>query len=334
MLLGCGGAAAPGQPGAAPPSARRSGSAAGGAVDPLPYLADSPPSPKRGAVLPRAAWLDLGDPAPVSPESEPRDPVEVVIVEPGATLVRVAVRTPVLRYVVWVKREDLMAVLLQEVKVGPPVTSASQRVGATLRAGAHVDVLERKEQRVRIRYSGGVELETWVAAAALAEQGEPLEAGSPIFSGLRLFHASPGLAIRAEPRWASTLLAVLARTYIVEEVRVVDEAWSEVQYADGAVSVRGFASRRDPPQRLHGRATTAPSASALPASGDKLPAGACLYASPQGEAIGLTLAPVPAVIAVTEREGWRSVTIDTPWSPMRFSARREHGTWQPCDAQP
>ena len=304
------------------------------AVDPQPFLADTPPTELRSAVTPRAAWLDLGA-SPVSPDGEPRDPVEVILVEPGPTMVRVAVRTPALRYVIWVARADLHGVLAHEVTVAPPTSAGQDGPRATLRRGARIEVVERKGDRARIRYTGGVEIETWTEASAIAEQGELREGGGQVFSGRRLFHIVPGLAIRAEPRWGDNILAVLARTFIVEELRSLDDAWSEVQYIDGAVSVRGFTSRRDPPQRLRGRgpdgsgggAATAPALAAT----EQLPPGVCLHASAGGEAIGLTVAAVPAAVDSDDKEGWRAVTVETPWSAMRFFARRDRGAWQPCE---
>lgn len=326
LLAGCGTAptAPPREPGAVVPT--DAPLTASPAIDPAPFLADVPPTELRAAVVPRAAWLDVGGPQ-LSPEGEPRDPVEVVLVESGATQARVAVRLPHVRYVLWVRRDDLLAVLAHDLTLGSPLP---ERPGLTLRRGSRVEILSRTAERARVRYSGGVELETEVSRSALLEQGEMIDGGSPIFAGRRLFHAMPGLPIRSEPRFSGQPLAVLARTYILEEVRPIDEAWSEVQYNDGAVSVRGFLSRREPPHRLARRASDA--APAAFASNDTLPAAVCLFAAPGGEAIGVTVGPAPALVEPTEREQWHAVTLDTPWAPIRFHARRTQGTWQACPA--
>lgn len=298
--------------------------AASPAIDPAPFLADEPPTKLRSAVVPRAAWLDVGGPQ-LSPEGEPREPVEVLLVESGATQARVAVRMPHVRYVLWVQRDDLLAVLAHDLTLGSPLPD---RPGLTLRRGARVEILSRTAERARIRYSGGVELETEVARTALLEQGELIDGGSPIFAGRRVFHAMPGLPIRSEPRFTGQPLAVLARSYLVEEVRPIDEAWSEVQYHDGAISVRGFLSRRDPPHRLVRRAGDG--AATAFTSNETLPAAVCLFATPGGEAIGVTVGPAPALVEPTEREQWYAVTLDTPWAPIRFHARRAQGAWQAC----
>lgn len=324
LLAACGAppVARPQLPGPAP--SPRAPVTASPAVDPAPFLADEPPTPLRSAVVPRAAWLDVGGPQ-LSPESEPRDPLEVLLVELGATRARVAVRLPHVRYVLWVQRDDLQAVLAHDITVG---SLLPDRPGLVLRRGARVEVLARTPERARIRYSGGVELETEVPRTALLEQGELVDGGSPIFAGRRVLHAMPGLPIRSEPRFTGQPLAVLARSYLVEEVRAIDDAWSEVQYRDGAISVHGFLSRRDPPHRLHRRPTDG---AATPlATNEALPAAVCLFAAPEGEAIGVTVAPTPALVEETEREQWRAVTIETPWAPIRFHARRAQGAWLPC----
>lgn len=297
-------------------------------TDPMPFLLEDPPRDRRASVLPRAAFVELGGPQ-ASPDSEPRASVDVLLVETSRTLARVAVRGPLVRYVVWVRRDDLQGVLARDVTIGAAMPG---KPSVTLRRGARVDILERTAEQVRIRYSGSVEVEASIAADAVAELGDLIDGGGPVLSGGKLFHASPGVAIRVEPRWTAPALAVLARTYFVEEVQRIDDAWSEVQYLDGAVSVRGFASRRDPPVRVHGR-TGLDASTPLPTP-DRLPANVCLYAAPQGEVVGLTVSQTPVALGEDEREQWRSVTLDTPWSAMRFFARRDKGQWQPCEREP
>lgn len=303
------------------------------AVDPLPFLRDPPPVAVRSWVKPRAARLELGD-KPASPDQEPTAPIEVMLVEPGPTLSRVAVVTPSARFVVWVERADLLAVMSRDVSVRSSFAPGSAEIGATLRAGASVEILERTDERSRVRYSGAVELEMWVPNDALTDQGEPVDAqqGMP-HQGPKLFHGTPGLAIRAEPRWSTQHIAALARIYFVTEVRSLDEAWSEVQYEDRAVSVRGFASRRDPPVRLTSRASASQPSSALETN-DKLTADTCLYARARGALVGVTRDAVAVAAVAADREGWWDVTMETPWGPLTFAAQRTGATWQPCPAAP
>lgn len=328
--LGCGGAPRPSSQAASASGGGRAGEAGGlrATVDPAPFLQLEPPKAARTWLKARSARLDVGD-EPAIPDSE-GDPVEVMLVEPGATLVRVAWRGPAARFVVWVERRDLFGVLKRDVPFRAELAPPTSPAGGTLRQGAAVEVLERTAERSKIRYSGAVELETWVPNDSLSADGEPVDRGSPSPRG-KIFHAAPGLAIRSEPRWGSPLVAALARTYFVSEVRALDDAWSEVEFSDDAVTVRGFASRRDPPVRLAGRASASqPMAPSTIEANEKLPGGVCLYARERGEQVGIS----NEVAVAAQRggaEGWWAVTMETPWGPMQFAAERA-ATWKMCEA--
>lgn len=322
--------------GAAGAASATSAAGAGGmraTVDPTPYLALDEPTATRTWVKARSARLDVGD-APAMPDSED-DPVEVMLVEPGPTLVRVAWRGPTARFAVWVERRDLFAVMKYDVPLRVELAPATSEAGGALRRGAPVEILERGAERSKVRYSGAVELETWVPNDALSADGEPIDRGLVTPRG-KMFHASPGMAIRAEPRWGSPLVAATARTYFVSEVRALDDAWSEVDYSDAAVTVRGFASRREPPVRITARAPASQpssSSSGIEAN-EKLPSGVCLYARERGELVGVSNAVVVAAQR-GEHEGWWQVTLDTPWGPMQFAAERagtSAGSWKSCEA--
>lgn len=330
--LGCGAAPPSTKPDSSsatsPARDRAGGSSLSATVDPMPFLREPAATAKRTWVKPRAAWLDVGDRAS-SPDGE-ADAVEVTLVETGPTLVRVAVNAPAARFVVWVERRDLFGVMARDVDVRADFTAPAADIGATLRQGAAVEILERTAERSRVRYSGAIELETWVPNDALSAEAEPVDRGGPSVSG-KLLHAAPGMAIRTEPRWGSQLLAALARTYFVNEVRAVDDAWSEVQYSDRAISVRGFASRRDPPVRLAARAPSSAPLSGLDLN-EKLTAGTCLYARVRGEVVGIAN-DYFASTAPADNEGWWNVTMETAWGPMTFAARRA-GAWESCEPQP
>jgi hypothetical protein len=298
-------------------------------VDPRPFFSETPPKTQRSWVMPRAARLEVGDRV-ASPEADPIEPVEVMIVEPGPTMIRVATALPGARFAVWIDRQDLFAVMAREVSVRAPFTQPASEIGITLRSFAPVEILEKEEERSKVRYSGAIELETWVPNDSLTWEAEPELRGGMVLGGGKVLHATPGLAIRAEPRWGGQQLAALAKTYFISEVRAVDDAWSEVRYSDGEVSVRGYASRRDPPVKLARRAPASQPSSSL-ATDDKLPAGTCLHARARGEVVGISN-DVAVAVAEGEGEGWMLVTMETPWGPLAFAARKLGGSWQPCEA--
>jgi hypothetical protein len=131
---------------------------------------------------------------------------------------------------------------------------------------------------------------------------------------------TPGTVIRAEPRWAARQLGVTAIGYFLETVRDVDDAWAEIAYADGDVSITGFASRRDPPGRVH-RKRPDPSLAPLPITPNtKIASGTCLHARIDGDPIGYIVGDQD-VDLVDAGRGWWTVAINTPWGPIAFSAR-------------
>jgi hypothetical protein len=95
--------------------------------------------------------------------------------------------------------------------------------------------------------------------------------------------------------------------------------------------VRGFASRRDPPVKVAARAPSSAPISGLDLN-EKLTAGTCLYARARGEVVGIAN-DYFASTAPADSEGWWDVTMETPWGPMTFAARRA-GSWQTCEPQP
>ncbi len=332
--LGCGGAAVATQPSptdatSAKPGEPRAHREARGTIDPRPFLRTPAPTKVRSWVMPRAGRLDLGD-RPSAPENEAQEPVEVMLVEPGPTMARVAVELPEARFVLWVERRDLLGVMARDVSVRSRVAPTNQEIGLTLHQGAAVRILERTAERSRVRYSGAVELETWVPSDSLTWQVEPADPVAPMGGG-KVMYTIPGMAIRAEPRWGGELLAALARIYFISELRAVNESWSEVRYSDNAVTVRGYASRRDPPVPTTARAASQPAP--LLDTNEHLTKGTCLYARVRGELVGIA-GDVAAATAATPSEGWWTATLVTAWGPLEFAARRTGGVWQGCQEEP
>ncbi|MEZ4361220.1 MAG: hypothetical protein R3B48_13635 [Kofleriaceae bacterium] len=297
-------------------------------VDPVPFLEDAPPDTARAWLVPRRASLamSVGSDFTEGSPTDAAEPLQVIVVERAGAVVRVAAHLERLRFVAWIPREDLLSVLARDVSandafIRPPV-------GAKLHRDAVVQVLERDAERARVRYSGGVEVTTWVPLSALADRSEGGAARRARPQQGPLFPVAPGMAIRAEPRWGGSLLAVVSRSRFLQDVRAVDDAWHEVRYGDGAVTIHGFASRRFPPVPLARRATSG-SPAAMP-SDETLPAGTCLYADVRGELVGRVIAELPATGDGEEEDGWRGVFVDTPWGPLRFAARRALGEWAPC----
>ena len=139
-------------------------------------------------------------------------------------------------------------------------------------------------------------------------------------SAQRRMMAIPGTVIRGEPKWGARQLAVMANGYYFETVHVVDDAWNEVSYADGDLTLSGFASRRDPPGRVH-RKRPDPALAPVPITPNtKVASSTCLHARADGDPIGYLDGDQDVDLADTGR-GWWTVTINTPWGPIAFAAK-------------
>jgi hypothetical protein len=125
----------------------------------------------------------------------------------------------------------------------------------------------------------------------------------------------PGAVIRAEPKWAGGELATVANGHFVDTIKDIDNAWVEVAYADGDVSVRGYVSRHAPPGRVHrARDPEVPPPTVVPNA--RLASGTCLYAKRDGDMVGYLVGD-REVHLEGAGNGWWTVSFDTPWGPIR-----------------
>ncbi len=130
--------------------------------------------------------------------------------------------------------------------------------------------------------------------------------------------ATKGYAIRSEPAVAGRLLAAVSQSASVDLVQQIDRVWAEVSYADGDVTVQGFASKQQPPVPTRPRRTNAFVANVGP---DAVPDRTCLYAN--GEPVGVVVGEARGTLAPGMRPGWFTFTVDTPWDLVTFDV---HGS--------
>jgi hypothetical protein len=312
-LVACGGAPAPVAP--APATRPRPIEPDRAPVDPIAVLAPDDAG-ERSWVIPSALRLELGGPA--IGVAGPGRPLEVGAIDQQGSLLRVAVRLEHARFSVWIDRAHLLSVLKRDQRIharGAPGVGSDIEV--VLRAGATVRRLGRRDGSTHIRYLGALQVEGWVPDAALSDRGRARDGAGRIPTGRKTMMVVPGAVIRAEPRWSAAELAIMANGYFLDTIRELDDAWTEVSYEDGDVAVHGFVSRRDPPGRVHrwheadGTPTITPNATVA--------SGTCLYAQPEGDAIGYIVGNRPVDLDAGER-GWWTLTIDTPWGPLAFAA--------------
>jgi hypothetical protein len=285
-----------------------------------PILALAPVSGQPMSLLqPGAVQLELHATPIDSPG--PALALPVMIVAEHSSRVRVAVRLPHARFVVWTERARLFALLQRDEKVaqhpgggGMPADKA-----AVLRAGAPVKRLAHKDTWTQVRFTGAVEIEGWVPDAALGESA-PAQRSGRYPAARRTQMAMPGTVIRAEPRWGTRQLAVMANGFYLEAVREVDEAWSEISFHDNDVALTGYVSKRDPPGRVH-RKRPDPSFALPPIlPNTTVASGTCLHARRGGDPVGYLVGDAE-VDLVDAGRGWWTITVNTPWGPIPFAAR-------------
>ena len=320
LLAACGGAARTASPTTPAAPVTTHHEPAREPIDVLAVLADS----QRDVawIVPGAAQLELGGAPIQAPDGA--EPLEVIPLDERGNDVRVGVRLDHVRFALWTQRARLLAIVLRDQRVeerpgGGFTPISSEPIEARLRATALVRRIAHQKTWTKIRYSGALEINGWVPDDAL---GERTRAGKQplgrIPSGRTTLAVFPGAVIRSEPQWASRELAVMASGYFIDEVKPIDDAWSEVAYEDGDIEVHGFLSRRDPPGRVHRPHEADPIVPVQTTA--TAPTGTCLYASENGEPIGFVVGDTPVALEPTHT-GWFSLVLDTPWGAIAFAAR-------------
>jgi hypothetical protein len=270
-------------------------------------------------VVPGPAQLVLGGASLQANEGAPR--LEVSVVEQQGSDVRVGVRLGHARFAIWMARSRLLSIVSRDQRIsilGAPIAVGTAPIQVVLRAGAQVQRLARKDGTTRVRYVGALEIEGWLPDDALSDRGAAgRHQHGRIPSGRRPLMLMSGSVIRAEPKWTAAPLAVTNQGYVLDEVKQVDDAWSEVSYEDSDVVVHGYVSKRDPPSRTHRAKVPEPSAPL--ATNATAAGGTCLYAA--GEEVGFLVGDQPVIVEKTARVGWFALTIDTPWGPIAFDAK-------------
>ncbi|HEX2688094.1 MAG TPA: hypothetical protein VHN14_15805 [Kofleriaceae bacterium] len=268
-------------------------------------------------VVPGPIQLELGGTQVASAGSG--RPIEIGPIDRQGNLERVAVRLEHARFSVWIDRAQMLSVVQRDQRIDVTgVPAIGSDVAAILRAGATVRRLAHRDRSTQIRYLGALEVEGWVPDSVLGDRGHARDGIGRIPTGRKTLMVIPGAVIRTEPRWAASPLAIVVNGYFLDTIREVDEAWTEVGYEDGDVSVHGFVSKRDPPGHVHHWRETDGTPVITPNT--TVASGTCLYARPSGDTIGYIVGNRPVDLEDAGR-GWWMLTIDTPWGPLGFAAK-------------
>jgi hypothetical protein len=283
-------------------------------IDAVAVLAQ--PRVEAGWVVPGPAQLVLGG---TSLQAIDDKPLEIDVLDERGSDVRVGVRLDHVRFALWTARSRLMGVLGREVHISasPMGEVINEAASATLRTGAHVHRLSRKDGYTKVRFIGSLEVEGWVPDDAFGDRGA---AGR--VTGLRGVQRKPiviplGGIIRTEPNVHARVLALAHYSMFVDNVEAIDDRWLRVAYSDNDVTVRGYYQQRSSPGATHPAKEPELGAAVVPNT--TVPAQTCLYAS--DEAVGFVVGDRAALVEPSPRIGWFTVTLETPWGPIAFEAR-------------
>ncbi|HTL38139.1 MAG TPA: hypothetical protein VL326_33650 [Kofleriaceae bacterium] len=268
-------------------------------------------------LVPGPAQLALGEASLDAIEGASQ--LEVDVLEEQGNDAHVGVRLSNARFALWTSRARLLAALTRDVRIEGDFGAGTDSKEVVLLSGAQVRRLSHEGSRTKIRYVGALEVEGWVADDSLADRGTPGRRNNGRFpTGRRALMVTPGTVIRTEPKWTGTQLAVMSSSYFLDSVNQLDDGWYEVAYEDSDVRVHGFASTRDPPGRTHRRPSPQPQQTQYTPNATA-PAHTCLYAN--DEPIGFLVGDQQALVERGTRDGWMTITIDTPaWGPIQFEA--------------
>jgi hypothetical protein len=329
-LRGCGGAAVPTQTAgpvvpqavaaqavATPPKLKPE------ALDPMVVLGAGAKTYPRSFVVPGLASLELGGQTVQAPAAQPE--IAATIIDEQTMMVRVAVKLDKLAFALWTERPRLLKIVTRDEQVssyggGGFHDFSTDAPFAELHAGAHVRVLGHRETWTQVRYLGSLEIDGWVPDRVLADRTSSDASGhGRISTGLPTLMVTPGTVVRAEPKWTGDELAVMANGYFLDTIKEIDDEWALIGYEDGEIRVRGFASRRSPPGRVH-KPHEAEGVAVTIAANATVARGTCLYGKPHGDPVGFVIAELAGEVSSGHGAGWFTLSFETPWGPLMFAA--------------
>jgi hypothetical protein len=273
-----------------------------------------------------ASWISLGPAQLVlgGTSLQPLDPgrvLEIDLLEERGSDVRVGVRLEGIRFAIWTSRARLLSVIAHDQHVhaaaGRDITVGDDPTEVVLHAGARVTRLARQGDWTRIRYQGALEVEGWVPTDVLITRGPAGRVARRYPTGRKPLLVVTGANIRSEPRTGSRSLALVTYSSVIDIVKLLEDSWYEVLYQDADLRAHGFTSRRDPPGVVHRRrdVEAVPKVSAP----DTIPGGTCLFVN--GEPIGVVVGQATGTLSPSQRPGWSTFTVDTPWDTIELEVR-------------
>ena len=326
VAVGCGAArpTASNQAAASAPSATTSGASAVASEGAKPdamvaiLIASQPATPM---TLVRIGPAEFDASTPISgPEITAPTFIDAAAISVQGRRTRIAFDTPDLRMLLWVPSPAVAQYIAADLVLPQlPGFGTEPRGYAKLRAGALVETLGQRDDKIEIRHLGGLQVTGTVPHSALTATVPERRIGAP--AGFNTILTIPGALIRQQPTLAAPILATVNTAYKIVRLRSVDATWDEVAYSDFAVDVRGYYAKTMPPGPRNGQWQQRSQASLENTGDTTLPAGTCLYASVGGAITGIIKKDCKAAVTISPRNGWSTVELATPWGPLAVALR-------------
>lgn len=266
------------------------------------------------------AWLRLDGEPTAAPGWHDVDGAELAIAEVKDDRVRVLHEADDVRMLVWVSRGDLAPVIVREAVVAP---------GVVLAPGTAIVEEGRDGDRVRVRVAAdGLVVTGSVEAAAI---GEMWDARAP--RQARVTHVlAEQTPIRAAAGEAGEVVATTTRSIEVRAIGPARAGWREIETAGEHVHARGFVREDslDAEARVGETGFGSGYGSSHAITLD-VPAGTCLYDDVEGDVIGIVVEDRARLAYATERPGWFTLLVNSPWGLLDVPAHDEgEGRWARC----
>jgi hypothetical protein len=253
-----------------------------------------------------------------------------VIAEAGDR-VRVVSTADDVHLALWVLRDDLATVAIDDVVVGasPGAIPAPSGGVVELRSGASIEVAaaDRAAAASRVELVADVAIDGWVPSVAVGKVFAIRPEETLPFVEHSLGH---GTVIRATAGPSAPVLAVVrsAVGVALSPPSTVAPGWAEVRVILPYARIRGFVSADEviaaPPAERDFESFGAGGVGGRVSI--VVPVGTCLYATADGEVVGVTVGKVRhRLVTYAEPPGWWNAIVQTEWGLLEVYLRDAAG---------
>ena len=216
------------------------------------------------------------------------------------------------RLAIWVARADLAAVAIDDVAVAErPGRGADATHRAELRSGAPVQRGDSSGTHRHVTVGGDVRVLGWIPESALGDVFRVrIEPDGDRLGG----SVAAGKLVRARPETTSPPLAVIIRRVPAQLHVGAPAGWRDVTVSTDYVRVRGYIAESDLSREISFEGLGSGRGYGMSHRPQiTVPAGACLYAEPDGEVVGVNTEERTRYSGGAAEPGWWEVVVGTDW---------------------